>query len=308
MPERNVIIIGSGPSGLTAAIYASRASLKPLLVSGIQPGGQLMMTTEVENYPGFPKGILGPELMRLFREQAERFGTEFVDDTVTKVDFSQKPFKVTAGAAEYSSKTVIIATGASSLWLGLPKEQQLIGHGVSSCATCDGFFFRGKDVVVVGGGDSACEDASFLTKFANSVTIVHRRDVLKATAIMADRVKNNPKIYFIWNSEIAELLGEDRLTGVKIKNVKTGEITEKAVGGMFVAIGHKPNTEVFKDFLELDQKGYIKASGTRTSIEGVFVGGDVHDHHYRQAITAAGFGCMAAIDTEKYLHSEGSVT
>lgn len=302
MLERNLIIIGSGPSGLTAAIYASRASLKPLLISGIQPGGQLMMTTEVENYPGFPKGILGPELMRLFREQAERFGTEFVDDTVTKVDFSERPFKVTVGSTVYSSKAVIIATGASSLWLGLPKEQQLIGHGVSSCATCDGFFFRGKDVIVVGGGDSACEDATFLTKFANSVTIVHRRDALKASVIMADRVKNNPKISFIWNSEIAELLGDDRLTGVKIKNVQTGEITEKTIGGMFVAIGHKPNTEVFKDFIELDQKGYVKANGTRTNVEGVFVGGDVHDHHYRQAITAAGFGCMAAIDAEKWLH------
>ena len=304
MIQKNLIIIGSGPAGLTAAIYAARANLRPVVISGLQPGGQLIQTTEVENYPGFPDGILGPDLMELFKKQAIRFGAESVDSAVEAVDFSQRPFKVKVASTDYTARAVIIATGASSVWLGLPHEQELIGHGVSSCATCDGFFFRGKDVVVIGGGDSAMEEATYLTKFVNSVRVVHRRKELKASKIMQDRAMNDPKISFVWNSEVAEILGEDKLKGLKIKNVETGETTELKTDGLFVAIGYKPNTDIFKGQLELDRKGYVTAGeNSQTSVEGVFVAGDVHDYHYRQAVTAAGFGCQAAMDAEKWLSS-----
>lgn len=305
---RNVIIIGSGPAGFTAAIYAARANLKPLLFEGLakggQPGGQLMLTTEVENYPGFPKGIMGPEMMELFREQAARFGTELVVNDVSSVDLSKKPFKVTSDGKDYFAKTVIIATGASANWLNIPSEKALQGHGVSACATCDGFFFKGKEVIVVGGGDSAIEESNFLTKFATKVTIVHRRDALRASKIMQDRAKNNPKIDFIWDSTITEIkdVAQKKVTGVVLKNLKTGELSEKRTDGVFMAIGHTPNSELFKGQLELDVKGYIKVhDGTFTSVPGVFACGDVQDIKYRQAITAAGSGCMAAIDAERYL-------
>ena len=304
MIESNLIIIGSGPAGLTAAIYAARANLKPLVVSGIQPGGQLTITSEVENYPGFPEGIFGPELMEKFKVQAVRFGAAVADGAVEKVDFSKRPFKVTVGATEHIGQAVIIATGASSVWLGLPREQELVGHGVSSCATCDGFFFRDKDVLVVGGGDSAMEEAIFLTKFARSVKIVHRRNELKASRIMQARAQANAKISFVWHSLVEELIGSQRLTGVKLRNVENNEITEMPIDGLFVAIGHRPNTEIFQGQVELDAKRYVKVfEHTKTNIEGVFVAGDVHDHHYRQAITAAGYGCMAAMDAEKWLGS-----
>jgi thioredoxin reductase (NADPH) len=304
MLKRNMIIIGAGPAGLTAAIYAARANLKPLVISGPQPGGQLTITSEVENFPGFPEGISGPQLMQLFRKQAERFGADFIDTTVDAVNFTAQPFTIKVEATEYTSESVIIATGASSKWLGLPREKELIGHGISSCATCDGFFFRGKDVVVVGGGDSALEEALFLTKFANSVRIIHRRDSLSGSKIMQDRAAANPKISFIWNHTIEDVKGGGSLSGLVIKNVTNGAIEEIAADGMFVAIGHQPNTGIFASQLELDKIGYVLAhEHTKTNIEGVFVAGDVHDHHYRQAITAAGFGAMAAIDAEKWLES-----
>ena len=301
----DLIILGSGPAGLTAAIYAARAGLKPLVAAGPQPGGQLVITTEVENYPGFPDGILGPELMEKFKAQATRFGAEVISGDVASVDFKSSPFKVQVGNDEYTSRSVIIATGASSIWLELPREQELVGHGVSSCATCDGFFFKGKDVLVVGGGDSAMEEALFLTKFANSVTVVHRRGELRASKIMQDRAKANPKISFLFNHAVDQLLGDDKLSGVKLKNVTTDELSERKIDGLFVAIGHRPNTEIFAGQIELDQKGYIVVQDhTKTNIEGVFVAGDVHDYHYRQAVTAAGFGCMAAMDAEKWLGSK----
>ena len=301
----DLIILGSGPAGLTAAIYAARAGLKPLVVAGPQPGGQLVITTEVENYPGFPDGILGPELMEKFKAQAIRFGAEVVSGDVASIDFKSSPFKVQVGNDEYTSRSVIIATGASSIWLELPREQELVGHGVSSCATCDGFFFKGKDVLVVGGGDSAMEEALFLTKFANSVTVVHRRGELRASKIMQDRAKANPKISFLFNHAVDQLLGDDKLSGVKLKNVTTDELSERKIDGLFVAIGHRPNTEIFAGQIELDQKGYIVVQDhTKTNIEGVFVAGDVHDYHYRQAVTAAGFGCVAAMDAEKWLGSQ----
>ncbi len=307
----NVVIIGSGPAGFTAAIYASRANLKPLLFEGLlkggQPGGQLMLTTEVENYPGFPKGMMGPELMQLFREQAERFGTELVREDVASVDFSSRPFKLVGGEKEYLAKSVIISTGASANWLNIPSEKALQGYGVSACATCDGFFFKGKEVLVVGGGDSALEEAQFLTKFASKVTLVHRREALRASKIMQDRAKKNPKIDFIWNSEVIEIKdpAKKKVTSVMLKNIQTGAVSEKKTDGIFMAIGHTPNSELFKGKLELDPKGYIKIhDGTLTNVPGVFACGDVQDYKYRQAVTAAGSGCMAALDAERFLEAE----
>jgi thioredoxin reductase (NADPH) len=305
---RNVVIVGSGPAGLTAALYTARAMLAPLVVAGSKPGGQLMLTSEVENFPGFPKGIMGPELMKLMREQATRFGAEIVDVDLEKTDFSKRPFTVTVAGKKIQTHSLIIATGASSRWLGLESEKRLIGSGVSSCATCDGFFFKGKEVIVVGGGDAALEEALFLTKFATKVTVIHRRDQLRASKIMQDRAKKNSKISFIWNSVVEEVLGKEHVTGVKLKNVQSGKNTELKADGIFVAIGHKPNTEFLGGQVKLNVKGYIEVTNnTRTSIEGVFVGGDVQDYRYRQAITAAGLGCMAAIDAEKWLTEKGLI-
>ncbi len=304
---KKLIIIGSGPSGWTAAIYAARAEVKPLLFEGKEPGGQLMGTTEVENFPGFPKGILGPELMKVMKEQAVRFGTEVVNDVIERVDFSARPFKVwSAKGVEYQSEAVIISTGATAKWLGVPGEDRLKGRGVSACATCDGFFFKGKNVAIVGGGDAAMEEANFLTRFANSVTVYVRTDVLRASKIMQERTLKNPKIVLAWNTEVKEVLGEERMVGLKIFNNQTNETTEVAMDGLFVAIGHSPNTEIFKEQLDRDDvKGYliVKPGSTETNVPGVFAAGDVVDYKYRQAITAAGDGCRAAIDAEKYLAS-----
>lgn len=305
MSKREVIIIGSGPAGLTAAIYSARANLKPLCISGYQRGGQLMITTEVENYPGFPESITGPDMMELFRKQAQRFGTEFIDKDVTKVDFSSQPFKVTVDEDTYEAETVIISTGASAQWLNIESEQRLIGGGVSACATCDGAFFRDKIVSVVGGGDTAMEEASFLTRFASKVYVIHRRDAFRASKIMQDRVLKNPKIEVIWNAVVEEVLGEHKVEAVKLKDTQTGEFKNVECGGLFIAIGHTPNTKVFQGHIDMDDQGYIKVyKGTRTNIEGIFAAGDVHDIRYRQAITAAGFGCMAALDVEKYLEAK----
>ncbi|MCB9254631.1 MAG: thioredoxin-disulfide reductase [Bdellovibrionaceae bacterium] len=304
MSVESVIIIGSGPAGYTAAIYTARANLSPLVIEGYQVGGQLMLTSDVENYPGFPDGIMGPEMMPLFRKQAERFGTRFLQKDVTKVDFTGPVHKVYCGETVYEAKAVIIATGASAKWLGLPSEQKLMAKGVSACATCDGAFFRDEDLVVVGGGDTAMEEANYLTRFAKKVTVVHRRESLRASKIMQDRAMNNPKIEFIWDTGIEEILGEDKVVGVKLKNLKTGETSNFDCGGVFVAIGHKPNTDFLKGHLELDETGYIKLAKlptTQTGVPGVFAAGDVHDKIYRQAVTAAGSGCAAAIDTERYL-------
>ncbi len=299
----NTIIIGSGPAGLTAALYASRADLKPLLFAGLEPGGQLMRTTEVENFPGFINGIMGPELMDNMMKQVAKFGTEQKNENVTSVDFTKKPFEVKADSGIYFAKTIIIATGAEANWLGLTNEQRLRGHGVSACATCDGFFFKDKKVVVIGGGDSAMEEASFLTKFASQVTILHRREDFRASKIMLRRAQENPKISFMTNTEVVDVLGEKVVEGVKIKNNQTGQEQVLEVEGYFAAIGHTPTTKIFKDAgIEVDQKGYIVVKqNTRTNIEGVFVAGDVQDPRYRQAISAAGMGCMAALDVEKYL-------
>ena len=302
---QKVIIIGSGPAGLTAAIYAARANLNPLVFEGLQPGGQLTITTEVENYPGFIDGINGPDLMENFKKQAERFGAKIINSNVTSVDFSNKPLKVFVGKEVYETQTVIIATGASAKWLGLENEQKFIGKGISSCATCDGFFFKDKEIALVGGGDSAMEEALFLTKFANKVTVVHRRDKLRASKIMQDRAFANDKIEFIWDSEIVEVLGNNIGEGVKIKNIKTNESSVCKVNGLFVAIGHIPNTNFLKEQIDLDEKGYVVCNGTATNVEGVFVAGDVHDFRYRQAVTAAGHGCEAAIDVEKYIEVNG---
>ena len=303
----NVIIIGSGPAGLTAAVYAARANLSPLLIEGWQSGGQLTTTTEVENYPGFAKGILGPELMKEMRAQAERFGTGFLTGDVSAVDFTTRPCTITVdGERTIEAKTVIIATGASAIQIGLPNEKRLTGHGVSTCATCDGFFFRGKELVVVGGGDSAMEEAAFLTKFATKVSIVHRRDKLRASKIMQDRALKNEKIAFIWNSVVEDILGTDVVTGVQLKNVVTGKTSDLTCAGVFVAVGHRPNTALFEGQLDMDQKGYIRThDGTATSVPGVFAAGDVQDSKYRQAVTAAGSGCMAAIDAERFLEELG---
>jgi thioredoxin reductase (NADPH) len=308
---RNVIVIGSGPAGLTAAIYTARANLAPLVIEGEpsstsdQPGGQLMLTTEVENFPGFPEGIMGPELMANFRAQAERFGAEFLTEKVTRVDFSERPFRVWVRDTEHRAHSIIVSTGAQSLMLGLEEENRLIGHGLSTCATCDGFFFRGHEIAVVGGGDSAIEEATFLTKFAEKVTIIHRRDSLRASKIMQDRAFANPKIEFLWNHTVSSLQGEESLTGITVRHVETGETTELPVTGLFVAIGHRPNTDLFTGILDMEDNGYLitKPGSTYTNVEGVFACGDVQDHTYRQAITAAGSGCMAAIDAERWLEA-----
>jgi thioredoxin reductase (NADPH) len=300
-----MLIIGSGPAGLTAAIYAARADLAPLVIAGFVPGGQLMITSEVENYPGFPEGIDGPELMAKMRAQAERFGARFRDVDVETVDLSARPFKVKAGGKRYTADAVIVATGASAIWLDLPSETRLRGRGVSACATCDGFFFRDRKVAVVGGGDSALEEALFLTKFATEVVIIHRRDELRGSRIMQNRALNHPKISFEWNSEVVDVLGEDKISGLRLRDTVTGQEREIETGGLFVAIGHRPNTAVFDGWLETDAKGYLVVHDhTRTAIEGVFVAGDVHDHRYRQAVTAAGDGCKAAIDAERWLESQ----
>ncbi|HEV2888863.1 MAG TPA: thioredoxin-disulfide reductase [Frankiaceae bacterium] len=300
---REVVVIGSGPAGLTAALYTARADLKPLVIEGIGAGGQLMLTTEVENFPGFPTGIMGPELMDNMRKQAERFGAEFVTDDVTRVDLTGDVKRTWVGDTLYESHTVIISTGARANWLGLPNEQRLIGRGASSCATCDGFFFRDHDIAVVGGGDSAMEEATFLTKFAKSVTIVHRRDTLRASKIMQERALSNPKIRFAWNSAVSDVLGDQTVEGVELTSTVDGTKTTLPVTGLFVAIGHTPNTDLFTGQVELDAEGYIAVDSpsTRTNLPGVFACGDVVDHTYRQAITAAGTGCAAALDAEKYL-------
>jgi thioredoxin reductase (NADPH) len=300
---RELLIIGSGPAGLTAAVYAGRADLAPVVIEGIGAGGQLMLTTDVENYPGFPDGILGPELMMKFREQAERFGAEFVTADVDRVDLSDAPFGAWAGATEYRGRAVIVTTGASARMLGLPAEQRLLGHGVSTCATCDGFFFREKPIAIVGGGDSAIEEALFLTKFATSVTVIHRRDELRASKIMQDRAFANPKVEFRWNTVVEDIVGDGVVEGLRLRDTLTGQESDFAVSGLFVAIGHDPNTELFRGQLELDENGYLvtEADSTRTTVEGVFAAGDVQDHVYRQAVTAAGSGCMAAIEAERWL-------
>ncbi|MGH2698397.1 MAG: thioredoxin-disulfide reductase [Actinomycetota bacterium] len=302
---REIIIIGSGPAGLTAAVYAGRADLKPLMIEGFEAGGQLMLTTDVENYPGFIDGIMGPELMERMRKQAARFGTEYLTENVTSVDFSQRPFVVKAADETHRARAIVIATGASAKMLGVPGEKKLLGHGVSTCATCDGFFFRDQELLIVGGGDSAMEEAIFLTKFASKVTVVHRRDELRASKIMQQRAMDNPKITFLWDSVITELVGDQKLSGARVRNVKTGEESFLEAGGAFVAIGHTPNTALFEEQLELNA-GYVKTAGetSETSVAGVFAAGDVVDYRYRQAITAAGMGCEAAMDAERWLEAQ----
>jgi thioredoxin reductase (NADPH) len=303
----NLIIIGSGPAGLTAAIYSSRARLEPLMIEGEEAGGQLMLTTEVENYPGFEHGITGSELIDTMKKQATRFGTRFLTKNVSKVDFNQRPFKIWVGEQEFLAKSVIISTGASAKYLGLPSEKAYMNKGVSACATCDGAFFRNVEVAVVGGGDTAMEEAQFLTRFASKVHVIHRRDSFRASKIMAERVLNNPKIEVIWDTEVTEVVGDGKtMQALKLRNLKTSSESELKVQGLFLAIGHKPNTDVFKEFIHLHDNGYIKTiPGTsKTNIEGVFASGDVQDHVYRQAITAAGTGCMAAIDCERWLEAQ----
>jgi thioredoxin reductase (NADPH) len=316
--DREVVILGSGPAGLTAAIYAARANLRPLVIEGQpssnsdQPGGQLMLTTDVENYPGFVDGIMGPYLMGRFRAQAERFGAEYLTSKATRVDLSSRPFRIwapdpsTGEDREILTRSVIVSTGARSLMLGLESEKRLLGYGVSTCATCDGFFFRGQPIAVVGGGDSAIEEAIFLTKFADSVALIHRRKDLRASKFMQDRAFRNPKIRFIWDTVVTDILGDNKVEGIALRNVVSDERTVMPVSGLFVAIGHEPNTDLFAGQLDMDENGYlITHDGSRTNIEGVFACGDVQDHIYRQAITAAGSGCMAAIDTERWLESHG---
>lgn len=301
-----VLIIGSGPAGLTAAIYAARAGLEPLMIEGMERGGQLMITTDVENFPGFPDGIMGPDLMDQIRKQAERFGTRIISSNVTDVDFSKRPFTVSVDKDEYRADSIIITTGASARWLGVPGEERLRGYGVSACATCDGFFFRDKELVVVGGGDTAMEEAIFLTKFASKLTVVHRRDEFRASTIMSERVINHPKIEVAWNTTVDEILGDEFVTGVVLRDTLTDETKELSTDGFFVAIGHSPNTSVFEGHLELDDAGYIVTppGQTRTSVEGVYAAGDVTDKVYRQAVTAAGLGCQAALDTERWLDAQ----
>ncbi len=303
----NVVIIGSGPAGHTAALYTARAELKPLVIEGLQPGGQLTITTEVENYPGFAHGVMGPEMMNIFKQQAERFGTRYVFGQVTEVDFSRRPFRIVTDDETYEAKAVIIATGASAKLLGLPAEAELMGRGVSACATCDGFFFKDKELIVVGGGDTAIEEATFLTKYATKVHMVHRRDELRASKIMQERAFANSKIGFIWNSTVEDILGvqEKQVTGVVLKNHKTGALSRMPIDGVFIGIGHKPNSDLFVGKLDINESGYILThDGTKTKIPGVFACGDVQDWTYRQAITAAGSGCMAAIDAERFLAAE----
>ncbi len=315
--HKRLIIIGSGPAGLTAALYAGRANLSPVVFEGIQPGGQLTITTEVENYPGFPGGIMGPELMDVFRTQAIRFGATSLYKSISKVDFRGRPFRLWSDGEDYTADAVIVATGASAKLLGIPSEKQYMGYGVSACATCDGFFFKGLGVVVVGGGDTAIEEATFLTKFASRVTIVHRRDALRASKIMQEKALRNPKIAFVWDSVVDEILGKDEngrraVTAVRVKHVKTGAVSQIPVEGVFMGIGHKPNTDLFAGQLEMDSVGYLitRGKGTATNIPGVFAAGDVADSVYRQAVSAAGTGCMAAIDAERWLaehsHSDAS--
>lgn len=318
--SRQVVIIGSGPAGLTAAIYAARAQLSPIVIEGEpsstsdQPGGQLMLTTEVENFPGFVNGVMGPELMGIFREQAARFGAEYVTAKVNRVDLASRPFRVWTGSAaiagdegpDYEADALIVATGARSLMMNVPGEERLLGYGVSTCATCDGFFFRERAIAVVGGGDSALEEAIFLTRFASSVTVIHRRDSLRASKVMQQRAFAHPKIHFRWSSVVEEVLGETKVTGVSVRDVTNGEISTLTIDGLFVAIGHEPNTSLFADQLDLEKNGYVRTvDGTRTNVEGVFACGDVQDHEYRQAITAAGSGCMAAIEAERWLEEQG---
>jgi thioredoxin reductase (NADPH) len=303
---REVIVIGGACAGFTAALYAARANMRPLVIEGLNWGGQLMITSDVENYPGYPEGILGPEMMQDFRRQAERFGAEFISDNATKVDFSERPFHVWVGDDEYRAETVIIATGANARQLGLESEKRLQGRGVSYCAVCDAAFFKDADIVVVGGGDSAMEEATFLAKFADKVSVVHRRDVFRASPIMVDRAESSDKVNFVTDSVVEEVLGDDRVSGVTVRNLKTDERSELKAEGFFVAIGHDPNTELFRGQIEMDEAGYIvtKGKSTETNIPGVFAAGDVQDHVYRQAVTAAGSGCMAALDAERWLAAE----
>ncbi len=304
--QRNVVILGSGPAGYTAALYAARANLKPLVLKGLEAGGQLMLTTDVENYPGFPDGIMGPELMEAMEKQAARFEAEIVAQSATRVDLSERPFRVWAGDQEWRAATVIVATGATAKWLDVPGEERLRGRGVSACATCDGFFFRDRDLVVVGGGDTAMEESNFLTKFAKKVSIVHRRDEFRASKIMQDRALSNPKVDVIWDTEVDEVTGDDAVTGVKLRNVRSGDVTDFATDGVFMAIGHTPNTQLFEGQLELTKTGYIviEEPTTKTSVPGVFAAGDVTDSIYRQAVTAAGQGCKSAMDAERFLEQE----
>ncbi|MDH3628862.1 MAG: thioredoxin-disulfide reductase [Acidobacteriota bacterium] len=308
MSVHDVIILGSGPAGLTAAIYTARAGLKPLVVEGLHAGGQLMNTTDVENYPGFPDGVQGPEMMELFKKQAERFGAQFIFGDADHVVLDQPPFQVTVGDTTHESRTVIVATGASPKELGIPGEKEYAGRGVSYCATCDGFFFREKEIVVIGGGDTAMEEALFLTRFGKRVTVVHRRDQLRASKIMATRALENEKIEFLWDSTVDEVRGDDtKVTFMKVRNLKTGETIERPVDGFFVAIGHTPNTALFQGILETDDQLYLREGhGARSNIDGVFIAGDVHDHTYRQAVTAAGAGCKAAIDCERWLEAQSA--
>ena len=304
--ESKLIIIGSGPAGLTAAIYGARANLEPIVLAGSAPGGQLMITSDVENYPGFPDGVQGPELMQMFRDQATRFGAQVIDVDIDQVDFSARPFRLWARGVEYKGEAVVIATGASALWLGIESETRLRGRGVSACATCDGFFFRDREIAVVGGGDTAFEEATFLTRFAKKVHLLHRRDTFRASKIMVDRAKANPKIVIRPNTAVEEVLGEAKVSGLRLRDTQTDEVTEVDMEGLFIAIGYKPNTEVFRDWLEVDEMGYLVVRDeTHSKIDGVFIAGDVHDHRYRQAVTAAGDGCKAAIDAERWLESQG---
>jgi thioredoxin reductase (NADPH) len=304
--DAKVVIIGSGPAGLTAAIYAARANLEPVVLAGSAPGGQLMLTSDVENYPGFPEGIQGPELMATFRAQAERFGTRLIDVDIDRVDFSERPFRIWARGVEYRAQAVIVATGASALWLGIDSETRLRGRGVSACATCDGFFFKDREIAVVGGGDTAFEEALYLTRFATKVHLLHRRDTFRASKIMVDRAYDHPKIEIHPNTAVDEVLGESKVDGVLLSDTATGDQRRMSVDGLFIAIGYRPNTEAFRDWLEIDDKGYLVVRDeTGSKVEGVFIAGDVHDHRYRQAVTAAGDGCKAAIDAERWLESEG---
>jgi len=302
----HMAIVGSGPAGLTAAIYAARANLAPIVLGGYAPGGQLMITSDVENYPGFPEGIMGPELMARFRDQAERFGARIIDVDIERVDFSSRPFHLWADGVEYTADSVVVATGASALWLGLDNETRLRGRGVSACATCDGFFFRGRKVAVVGGGDTALEEAIFLTRFATGVELIHRRDQLRGSKIMQQRALDNPRISVRWSKEVVDVLGDEVVEGLRLRDTETGEESEIPIEGLFLAIGYKPNTDVFRDWLEVDDKGYLMVRDeTGSAVEGVFIAGDVHDHRYRQAVTAAGDGCKAAIDAERWLEAQG---